>query len=217
MMAQLSLELRGRGLPVMELNEAEPLPGADVYLSMARGQFMLSQLAVRERQGALVVNSTAAVSLCADRVALEQRLRAAGIDVPGSYQGSGPCWLKRRHAQGDVVFAADAQELQRLLQRRNGLNGDEWTVSPHIEGDHVKFYGVAGTDFFRAYGADAPGLQSVATHAAQVAGLTVYGGDAIVRRDGSACLVDLNDWPSFSPCVCEAAEAIAGLIENKIH
>lgn len=209
MAAWVSLALRGRGVPVTELNEDDELPRGSVYVSMARGRSTLERLADRERCGALVVNSTAAVRLCADREQLERRLREAGIDVPGTYQGSGPCWLKRNDAPGDVVFARDAQELeqQQQLYRERGISA--WTVSPHVEGRQVKFYGVAGTDFFRTYGADAPALRAQAEHAARVAGLTVYGGDAIVRADGTVCLVDLNDWPSFSPCVVEAADVIA--------
>jgi len=40
----------------------------------------------------------------------------------------------------------------------------------------------------------------------------VYGGDAIVQADGSFYIIDFNDWPSFSPCVNAAAEAISQLI-----
>lgn len=42
--------------------------------------------------------------------------------------------------------------------------------------------------------------------------LAVYGGDAIIGPDGTARLIDLNDWPSFSSCRHEAAEAIAQLV-----
>ena len=41
--------------------------------------------------------------------------------------------------------------------------------------------------------------------------LQVYGGDAIIGPDGTARLIDLNDWPSFSVCREEAADAIARL------
>ena len=39
--------------------------------------------------------------------------------------------------------------------------------------------------------------------------------EAIVRADGSFCVIDFNDWPSFSRCREEAAEAIASLIKVK--
>ena len=40
----------------------------------------------------------------------------------------------------------------------------------------------------------------------------IYGGDVIIGSDGIARLIDLNDWPSFSACREEAADAIAGLV-----
>ena len=45
--------------------------------------------------------------------------------------------------------------------------------------------------------------------------LKIYGGDAIIGPDGIARLIDLNDWPSFSACREEAADAIAQLV--KMH
>lgn len=45
--------------------------------------------------------------------------------------------------------------------------------------------------------------------------LKIYGGDAIIGPDGIARLIDLNDWPSFSVCREEAADAIAQLV--KMH
>ena len=44
----------------------------------------------------------------------------------------------------------------------------------------------------------------------------IYGGDAVVRRDGSFCMIDFNDWPSFSRCREEAALAIACRIKELI-
>ena len=43
-------------------------------------------------------------------------------------------------------------------------------------------------------------------------GVDIYGGDAIVREDGGFCLIDFNDWPSFSRCRAEAAQAVCDLI-----
>ena len=57
-----------------------------------------------------------------------------------------------------------------------------------------------------------PQLQTAAERAATISGLSVYGGDAIVQADGSFYIIDFNDWPSFSPCVNAAAEAISQLI-----
>ena len=56
-------------------------------------------------------------------------------------------------------------------------------------------------------------VQADAEHLAEAVGIKVYGGDCIVRSDGSFCFIDFNDWPSFSRCREEAAEAIASLVE----
>ena len=47
---------------------------------------------------------------------------------------------------------------------------------------------------------------------ARETGIVTYGGDAIVRADGSFCIIDFNDWPSFSRCRDEAADAIAAFV-----
>ena len=46
--------------------------------------------------------------------------------------------------------------------------------------------------------------------------LPVFGGDFIVDPDGVARLIDLNDWPSFSACREEAADAIARLVTQML-
>lgn len=43
-------------------------------------------------------------------------------------------------------------------------------------------------------------------------GLQVFGFDAIVQREGPLTVIDVNDWPSFSVCRKDAAEAIARMI-----
>ncbi|KAA6328492.1 hypothetical protein EZS27_022616 [termite gut metagenome] len=42
--------------------------------------------------------------------------------------------------------------------------------------------------------------------------MVVYGGDCIVSSDGTARIIDFNDWPSFAPCRTEASQAIASAI-----
>ncbi|MFS6554926.1 hypothetical protein VPJ68_05445, partial [Parabacteroides distasonis] len=42
----------------------------------------------------------------------------------------------------------------------------------------------------------------------------MYGGDAIVTADGNFVIIDFNDWPSFSRCRDEAAEAIAEYVKK---
>ena len=51
--------------------------------------------------------------------------------------------------------------------------------------------------------------QSEVERLAQLVGIEVYGGDAIIDSEGRFYIIDFNDWPSFSRCRDEAAEAIA--------
>ena len=55
-------------------------------------------------------------------------------------------------------------------------------------------------------------LKSASEYPITNSALTVYGGDAIISADGTARLIDLNDWPSFSACRELAADAIAQLL-----
>ena len=64
------------------------------------------------------------------------------------------------------------------------------------------------------YTFDAEQMKNDVNRLAGLTDLEVYGGDIIVRPDGSYCIIDFNDWPSFSRCRDEAAEAIAGIINN---
>ena len=54
-----------------------------------------------------------------------------------------------------------------------------------------------------------PEWHAIADRAADALGLAVYGGDLVVDDAGAVALVDVNDWPSFSRCRADAAQAIA--------
>ena len=51
---------------------------------------------------------------------------------------------------------------------------------------------------------------------ASLVGVDVYGGDCIVRRDGTYAFIEFHDWPSFAMCRNEAAEAIAKIVCEKV-
>ncbi len=150
-----------------------------------------------------------------------------------------PCWLKRgegcAQVRDDVVFVPDAEKAASALSafRRRGVMSPI-VASRHLDGDLVKFYGVEGTDFFAwKYAAVGQGkfglearngephgypfsverLRQTATRAARILSLPVYGGDAVVSPDGGIRIIDFNDWPSFSSCCEQAAEAIAQRID----
>jgi hypothetical protein len=144
-------------------------------------------------------------------------------------------WIKRGDAaaqsKGDVQFAATQAELElkKAEFAKRGIHS--YTISAHVSGDLIKFYGVAGTGFFRYYyptddgeskfgdeqrnGAahhypfDATELQHSVDTLAEAVGIKVYGGDCIVDVEGRYYVIDFNDWPSFAPCRNESAPHIA--------
>ena len=63
-----------------------------------------------------------------------------------------PCWLKRAdfHAihREDVTFVRTSAELQEVIAEYALRGIERVVINEHLKGDLVKFYGVAGTDFF---------------------------------------------------------------------
>ena len=161
-----------------------------------------------------------------------------GLPMPESAPGF-PVWLKRgdgaAQSEDDVVFCEDETAFQQALSTFQQRGIVDYVVSRHVVGDIVKFYGV-GDRFFRYfyptddgetkynhekingpahhYAFDVAQLRKDVERLAALTGIEVYGGDGIVRPDGSYCIIDFNDWPTFSRCRDEAAEAIASLIKN---
>jgi hypothetical protein len=115
-----------------------------------------------------------------------------------------------------VRRVTDAAGARAALAELAGRGVEMAVLEAHVPGRTVKFYAVRGTGFFRAYAEDgseqaAPpaAWHEVADRAAEALGLSIYGGDVVVDASGAAAVVDVNDWPSFSRCRADAAEAIA--------
>ena len=184
------------------------------------------------------INSSAGIANCA-RCKLEDIMRRTGMPVPPR-EGVHGYWLKRGDAaaqsEGDVQFAATKADLEHKIHEFEERGITEYTVSAHVPGDLIKFYGVLGTGFFRYYYPTDDGdtkfgdeqrngaarhfpfeverLQACTEQLAKAVGISVYGGDCIVGEDGAYSIIDFNDWPSFSRCREEASEAIAKLIHD---
>ena len=215
---------------------------ADLYLSMARLPGTLDLLEGFEQHGCRVINSARGIRNC-QRSRLEQLMRESHIPMPppcsAPYTAGGSFWLKRgdsaAQSRDDVVFCPDATALRNAIEKFRLRGIGDYVVSRHIEGDVVKFYGV-GDAFFRHYyptddgqtkfddetqhngkarhyAFDVTLLQAEASRLARLLQVKVYGGDAIIDAEGRFFIIDFNDWPSFSRCREEAAEAIANLIE----
>ena len=204
------------------------LPKADAYVSMARGVTTLDLLAEQEAAGKLVLNSTPAVMLCNYRSLLMNKMLCDGVAVP-PLTGTDGYWVKRgfgcRESADDVQYAPDYATAMQLRDQMLARGVAAVDMRAHVVGDWLKFYGVAGIGFFYTYYPDGNAKNKLDEDRLEnmiqwalggIDGLQVYGGDCIVREDGTPVLLDLNDWPSFSPCRKEAADAIAELIDDMI-
>lgn len=211
-------------------------------LSMARSASALHRLSEWHSQGLPVLNSPSALlrntrshldALCVQAGAVLPTLaNTTDLALIETHIGY-PLWLKRgdtaAQSPKDVQHVTSRQELQAALPHFSAFS--DFTLTAHAEGNLLKFYGVEGTSFFHAappsyskFGLEAhntsnkeipivlPRLKVLANHVAQASGLTIYGGDAVVRPNGSIALIDFNDWPSFSSCLPAAAQAIVECI-----
>ena len=132
-----------------------------------------------------------------------------------------PFWVKRVDAcaqqKGDVSFVNGEAEYQAVIKRFRESNIASYVIEQHIEGDLVKFYGVEGTAFFHVsyptesangfskfgleqangqpshFNFNESALKQTADEAAQLTGMTVYGGDAIITSTGQFRIIDFND------------------------
>lgn len=233
-------DIETEGMPLMlRLADAhQPHSGAPLLvLSMARSRKALDILTQMEAEGARVINRAQAV-LNATRTVIDRMMREN--DIPcAPLHGDHGWWIKRgdeaAQEKGDVRFAADERERDATIEEFHKRGITDIVTTAHVRGDLVKFYGVTGTAFFhttyptdggfskfgdetrngtsRHTPFDIAALHGAASRLAQLTGIEVYGGDCIVRSDGSYAIIDFNDWPSFSVCRHDAAEAIASVAE----
>lgn len=211
-----------------------------LVLSMCQSRAALELLADWERAGVHIVNSPrAARNTHRDR--LPDLMVRAGIPFPATQMvpTSGPAaplaaveegiWLKRGDVHASV--SADVQRVDSLAAFEAGRADfasrgiGTAAVQAHRAGDEIKFYGVAGGEFFHwfysgpssGYAFEPSSLPRLAARAAAAVGLDIYGGDIIVSPAGELTLIDLNDWPSFAPCRERAAETIADSLTRRVH
>ena len=223
---------------------SESVDSANVYcqiISMARSTKALECLEQLEQSGIQVFNPSAGVWAC-QRSNIDKVMRKNHLPFPPD-EGNDGYWVKRADASAqskeDVCFCQDWIEVENVksaFMQRGIIN---IVVQAHVKGDVVKFYGVEDTGFFRYYysGDDtetkfgdeerngkpqyypfsSSNLQADAEKLACLLQTPIYGGDAIVREDGSYVIIDFNDFPSFSRCREEAAKAIVGRMKQKVE
>jgi glutathione synthase/RimK-type ligase-like ATP-grasp enzyme len=214
-------------------------------LTMAKSDWALQILEEWQRSGTRVINSTRSIRNCYRKLLihlleeghfplpLSQFLPLENVEQEISFKSHAEYWLKRSdiHAieQADVAKVTSKEELMIALRHFRQRKIDEVLVQEHLEGEAIKFYGVAGGQYFSAFlssngdevTSEMKQLSTIAQQSAEGAGLEIYGGDAIMTRQGGVVLIDLNDWPSFSRCCGPAAKGIAkyitGVLEGGLH
>ena len=214
--------------------------GPELVVNMAQSDQALRTLEQWSREGVRVVNSARSIRNCYRKpqirllqeaqlpLPLSRIVSLQSLDPAEVFPAAGRCWLKRGdvHAMQarDVVCVASRQEMRQALAYFAEQEVSDILVQQHVEGSVVKFYGVVERAFFQAslahtgedITAEVGSLIDLAQQAAQVTGLEVYGGDAVITPDNRVVLIDLNDWPSFSKCCHSAAKSIAGyLLETR--
>lgn len=189
----------------------------------------------------MIINSPQSVLNCY-RYNMLSLLKSGGIKVPQSLivpsinsivlpEGffKNKVWVKRGDAHAackdDVVNTESENEISNILRQFNQRNIERCCIQEHIEGDTVKFYGVRDKDYFHWYYSenkyknefDINQLKNIVHKSAEVLGLYIYGGDAIITSNEEIYIIDMNDWPSFAPVRDEASKIIAELIYDKIR
>lgn len=212
----------------------------DLIFSMVQGPMGSKTLQKIEARGALAVNSAQSVMNCY-RINMVTLLPKGGVPFPKSVIvstdddinwrkagfTSSKLWIKRGdvHAvhKEDVTLANTDDEELNLLKEFQQRDITQVILQEHLDGDTVKFYALRGSDLFHWYYLNGvyhtkfneTKLRELAVASAEVLGLYVFGGDAIIGKDGGITIIDINDWPSFAPIRDRACVQIAQLIYQK--
>jgi hypothetical protein len=250
--------LRNKGCTVHVYTESDLLTG-DIHepyiFNMVRSRNSIRILQQFEDSGRIVINSAYGIENCT-REKMTRLLLSRHIPHPRSMilstnedpaealesEQMQNCWIKRGdfHAihREDVTYVRNREEAKSILKEYAIRNIPSAVINEHLTGDLIKFYGLAGSDFFywfypsnmqhSKFGLEqingtAKGipfsveqLHSLCNEAAAVLNIHIYGGDCIVSEEGIIRLIDFNDWPSFAPCRNIAAPYIAEHIYKRI-
>ena len=212
----------------------------NVIFSMVRGAAGISEL-MKYSKDKLIINSPQSVVNCYRYNLLElfQKYNLAypksvlietAIGVNGQLANfeSEKLWVKRsdiHSIERKDVFAVskNENEITAAFKEFTDRKIPNLMLQEHIEGDTIKFYAVRGSNLFHWYYSeklydtkfDTEKLKREAKRAASALGLYVYGGDAVITKQGEIIFIDLNDWPSFAPIRDEASLQIAKVIYKK--
>lgn len=247
-------QLRKRGCEVNIYTEEHFIANGvseDIIVNMCRERRSIELLQQLEDSGVTVINSGYGIENCI-RERMARIFLGSGIPYPESIivntdeairntltqAGITQCWIKRGDShtmhKEDVTKARHPEEAQEILQEYFLRGIKRAVINRHIDGELIKFYGIADTPFFYWLSAsessnrrlkpaesknpsfDEERLRALCTAAAELLDVKIYGGDCIVTRDGNFHIIDLDDWPSFAPCRQEAATRIAKYIMTTV-
>jgi glutathione synthase/RimK-type ligase-like ATP-grasp enzyme len=220
-------------------------PGALIFAMCEQGD-ILDRLKKAGENGAIVVNSPEAirntyrhrmVELFAQRHVLapvSHVVATNAIKLPPATS----VWIKRYdfHAtqSDDVMYVASEIGFRQALGQFAERGIPFVVAQEHVEGDLIKFYGVGRacgeplvSDWFEwfyhrdkgmtGYAFAVDRLRQVCRSAAAALGVEIFGGDAIIRRDGEPVIIDLNAWPSYAKFRDKATQAIADYLAHRFH
>lgn len=227
-----------------QLISSESVGSVNAYyqiISMARSPKALDCLEQLEQRGIRVLNPSVGIRAC-QRSNVVKVMRENHLPLPPD-EGDDGYWVKRADAAAqskeDVCFCHDWAEVEKIKSTFMQRGITDVVTQAHVKGDVVKFYGVEGTGFFRYYysGDDtetkfgdeerngkpryysfsSSNLQADAEKLACLLQTPIYGGDVIVREDGSYVIIDFNDFPSFSKCRKDAAKVIFERMKSAVE
>ena len=211
-----------------------------VIFSMAQGERALDELLKLENDGRVIINTPQAGIKCF-RMNMVNILSQNQIPFPKSYVlpvdnkngisfddfNARKIWVKRGdvHAvhREDVTLVYSEEERKNIFREFKKRDIEYAVLQEHLEGDAIKFYSIKSTSFFHWYYLnginhtpfDEEQLFELASRSAEILGLDIFGGDAIISPNGSISIIDINDWPSFAPIREQSSKEIAQLIFQK--
>lgn len=217
------------------------IPPAELYLNMCQGARASTALRAMEREGVRILNPPSSVLAChrhrlvpamrawgvpfPDTEILEGLGSEGSAVVRAAIDANEQIWIKRGdvHAERtEDVVAVPASDVARAIDVFRARGITRISLQRHVTGPVVKFYATDDGRFFRFYDASAgpngptpevsvERLREIAFAAAAAVGVSIFGGDAVIRSPNDPVLIDLNDWPSFAPFRAAAADHIAEL------
>jgi hypothetical protein len=236
------LEKERAAVNIYEENEFnESRISESLVIASAKGKHCIEKLEKAEMEGITVINSSESILNC-NRANMSGILSLAGIPFPKTITiasntkidkeveqfDSDIVWLKKdekeNHSEPDTFCSLRNQtHCNATLGKFKNHISDKLIMQENIAGDIISFYGIRETGYFYWTYADAvtftrferDSLFSLVDSAAWLLGLSIYGGQVVVKEDGSIVIIDMDAFPDFAPIREQAAAQVASFILSK--